>query len=220
MTECTQILAEKWKLMSAKDKAKYKEQQLELSEQYLMELKRYEKDLAIFRRENPDVVIEERKRGRPRKYPLTSPASSSPSSPDSSSSDQSGKRKRGRPRKHPLPVDVQLPVKKRAKIAKSQHGPKSKPTQDDVVLSLMDDNYKDIMYGHFRMLGVNRVKEEEDEAIEKVFALLKRRVGRDGSFFKRVQATGTYVVVPENEARSSELPFHLCLCISVTCAFR
>lgn len=218
MTECTQILAEKWKLMSAKDKAKYKEQQLELSEQYLMELKRYEKDLAIFRRENPDVVIEERKRGRPRKYPLTSPASSSPSSPDSSSSDQSGKRKRGRPRKHPLPVDVQLPVKKRAKIAKSQHGPKSKPTQDDVVLSLMDDYYKDIMYRHFRMLGVNRVKEEEDEAIEKVFALLKRRVGRDGSFFKRVQATGTYVVVPENEARSSKLSFHLC--ISVTCAFR
>jgi hypothetical protein len=140
------------------------------------------------------------------------------SSSSSSSSYQPGKRKRGRPRKHPLPVDVQLPVKKRAKIAKSQHGPKSKPAQDDVVLSLMDDYYKDIMYSHFRMLGVNRVKEEEDEAIEKVFTLLKRRVGRDGSFFKRVQATGTYVVVSENEARSSESSFHFC--ISVTCAFR
>lgn len=203
MIECTQILADKWKQMTADDKAKYKEQQLELNAQYSKELKKYDKDLAIFLRENPDVVIEERKRGRPRKHSLPSPEPSLPSSPDSSV-DTLGKRKRGRPRKHPLPADVSLPAKKKVKTEKSVNAI-MKPAKNDVVLSLMDDYYKDIMCRHFRMLGITRVKEEEDEAIDKVFKILKQRVGREGKFFKRIQTTGTYVVVPEDEARSSEL---------------
>jgi hypothetical protein len=203
MTECTQILADKWKQMAADEKAKYKEQQLGLNAQYSKELKQYEKDLAIFLRKNPDVVIEERKRGRPRKHPLPSPAPSLPSSPDSSV-DQPGKRKRGRPRKHPLPAEVPLPAKKKAKTVQLDSVITSKPTQNDVVLSLMEDYYKDIMWTHFRMLGITRVKEDEDEVIEKILKILKQHVGHEGKYLKRGQTSGTYIVVPENEARSSE----------------
>ena len=200
-TECTKILASKWKQMTVDDKAKYKKQQLELNAQYSMELKSYERDVAVFLRENPDAVIEERKRGRPRKHPLPSPA---PSSPDSSV-DTPGKRKRGRPRKHPLPQDVPLPEKKKAKTEKSVGTVSSKPTQKDVVLSLMEDYYKDIMWKHFRILGTARVKEQEDAAVTKIFKILKQRVGQEGKFLKRDQTTGHYVVVTEIDARASEL---------------
>ncbi|KAL7492282.1 hypothetical protein ACHAWT_001453 [Skeletonema menzelii] len=200
-TECTQILASKWKQMTADDKAKYKEQQLELNAQYSVEMKSYERDVAIFLRENPHAVIEERKRGRPRKHPLPSSAPSSPSSPDSSV-DKHGKRKRGRPRKHPLPQDVPLPEKKKAKTEKSVSSASSKPTQNDVVLSLMEDYYKDIMWKHFRILGISRVKEEEDAAVAKILKKLKQRVGLEGKFLKREQTTGHYVVVTEDDARA------------------
>jgi len=219
-TECTQILASKWKEMSAEDKAKYKAQQLELNAQYSKELETYERDVAIFLRKNPGAVIEERKRGRPRKHPLpTSPAPSSPPSPDSSAEkpvEKPGKRKRGRPRKHPLPQDVPLPEKKKtetekvvpfpekkkAKMEKSISAVYSKPTQNDVVLSLMDDYYKDIMWKYFRKLGIDRVKVEEDAAIDKILTTLKQRVGQKGKYLKRDQTTGHCVVVSENDARA------------------
>lgn len=201
LTECTQILASKWKHMTADDKAKYKQQQIELNAQHLKEMERYERDLAIFLRENPDAVIEERKRGRPRKHPLPSPAPSLPPSPDSSV-DQPGKRKRGRPRKHSLPPDVPFPEKKKAKTEKSASAVISKPTQNDVVLSLMDDFYKDIMWSHFRTLGIARVKEEEDAAIDKILKTFKQRIGHEGKYLKRDQSTGICTVVPENEARA------------------
>jgi len=206
MTECTQILATKWKEMTADSKAKYKARQLELNAQYSKELESYEREVANFLRENPGAVIEERKRGRPRKRPLpTSPAPSSLPSPESSVEkpvETPGKRKRGRPRKHPLPQDVSLPEKKKAKIEKSVSAVCSKPTQNDVVLSLMDDYYKDIMWRYFRILGIDRVKAKEDEAIDKILKTFKQRVGQNGKYLKRDQTTGHCVIVSESDARA------------------
>jgi hypothetical protein len=54
------------------------------------------------------------------------------------------------------------------------------------------------------MLGITRVKEDEDEVIEKILKILKQHVGHEGKYLKRGQTSGTYIVVPENEARSSE----------------
>ena len=209
-TKCTQILAYKWKQMTVSEKAKYKKQHLELNTQYLKEMRAYEDSLASFVRENPNVVIEERKRGRPRKYPLPipSPQSISPSSPDSSV-DQPVKKKRGRPRKNPLQLDVPLPEKKKAKTERITSGPKLMPSQNDVVLSLVDEYYKEIMWKHFRLLGTIRAKDDEDAAIGTILSIFKQRVGRNGKFYKRDQKTGKYSAVTQADARASELYFSL-----------
>merc|ERR1712194_233789 len=54
---------------------------------------------------------------------------------------------------------------------------------NDVVLSLLNEKYKNIMWSHFRKLG--RAHGEEEEFGRKIFLTLKKGLGKGGAFFKK-----------------------------------
>merc|ERR1712194_937353 len=54
---------------------------------------------------------------------------------------------------------------------------------NDVVLSLLNEKYKNIMWSHFRKLG--RAQGEEEEFGRKIFLTLKKGLGKGGAFFKK-----------------------------------
>mmetsp|Transcript_40927 Transcript_40927/g.73781 ORF Transcript_40927/g.73781 Transcript_40927/m.73781 type:complete len:1370 (-) Transcript_40927:68-4177(-) len=148
-----------------------------------------------------DGEPQKKKRGRPRKHPLPTPEAMDEETP-------TPKRKRGRPKKDPLPDNVSAvdtsttkavvvkrdPVELEKLLGKlsgdcSQQTQSSatsnKPGKDDIILSLMDNCYKEIMWRHFNILGKTRDNKRENEICDQVLRLLKQKMGSAGNFYKR-----------------------------------
>ena len=65
--------------------------------------------------------------------------------------------------------------------------PKSKPRESDIILSLRNDEYKEIMFTQFRTMG-KRLDSSENAVLDVVthelFAVFKRIMGKDGRFLR------------------------------------
>ena len=61
------------------------------------------------------------------------------------------------------------------------------PTENDIVLSLLDDRYREEMHKHYNLLGPKRPsdREREEAMAATIFRVFKRRLGRSGRFFKK-----------------------------------
>ena len=57
----------------------------------------------------------------------------------------------------------------------------------DVILSLSDEYYKNIMWKHYRMLGKDADTERKNQVGKQIFFIFQQRTGSTGKFFKRMQ---------------------------------
>ena len=78
---------------------------------------------------------------------------------------------------------------------------KERPSAN-IVLSLNDEFYKDILWRHYRVLGKARDSEREAELATLLFNLFKKELGESGKFFK--QAQGQDVEVDDVLAKQSK----------------
>ncbi|KAL9189626.1 hypothetical protein ACHAXT_009301 [Thalassiosira profunda] len=58
------------------------------------------------------------------------------------------------------------------------------PPTGDVILSLNEEYYREVMWSHYRTLGKARDSERETEFADTIFELLKNRLGKEGKFYK------------------------------------
>ena len=82
----------------------------------------------------------------------------------------------------------------------------AEPSNCDIVLSLHDERYKEVMWRHYRMLGKARDGDREAELASDILALFKRGMAEEGRFLKR-KACGKHVIVGDDVALASK-----CLC--------
>jgi len=80
-----------------------------------------------------------------------------------------------------------------------------KRSSANIILSLNDDYYKEIMWRHYRVLGKVRDSVKEAELASRLFGLFKKEMGSAGRFFK--QDHGVDVEVSEKLAADSEFFF-------------
>jgi hypothetical protein len=78
------------------------------------------------------------------------------------------------------------------------------PSAKDIVLSLHDPTYKEIMWEQFNILGPDRDKERETEVCDEVFILFKQNMRKRGTFFKSVGG-GNIIEVDDAVAREKIL---------------
>ena len=80
-----------------------------------------------------------------------------------------------------------------------------KRSSANIILSLNDDYYKEIMWRHYRVLGKVRDSVKEAELASRLFGLFKKEMGSAGRFFK--QDHGVDVEVSEKLAADSKFFF-------------
>lgn len=81
------------------------------------------------------------------------------------------------------------------------------PKEGDIILSLSDDKYKEVMYKHFNILGKRQSGEtKSDETVAKqISRLFKKRLGRSGGrFFSRIAQSDMFIVVDNEVAIQSK----------------
>ena len=96
---------------------------------------------------------------------------------------------------------------------------KSDPNGEDVVLSLNDTKYKKILYKHYNMLGKKQPgdKVREESFGIQIFQSLKRSLGRNGRFFKKMSHGDLMFEVDDEGALQSKtlsVPFKSMHCSS------
>lgn len=213
ITERTKVIAERWKVMTDEEKQSYKDQQSIAQQKYAKDLKKYKDDLATFQQENPDVDVCPSAKAPKSSNPSaaskkTGSGQPEPRNPALSSlvlgldKTQVPKGKRGRPRKNPQ-TNIDLVAVKEDRPQPISSAPSTRSTgKDDIVLSLNDERYKDIMVKHFNSLGMDRDAEREREVSENVLMIFKQTMGNSGRFFKR--SNGNDLEVDEDVARDSK----------------
>lgn len=95
--------------------------------------------------------------------------------------------------------------------------PKCKPRDGDIILSLKNHEYKEIMFAKFRMMGKRAAVDDKaklDMETYGLFSLFKQDMGKDGRFL-RSDRLGDMWAVEDNEALQSKrfvsLSLQLCL---------
>jgi len=74
--------------------------------------------------------------------------------------------------------------------------------EQNFVLSWYNDEYTDIMHNHFRKIGErrNQTIPVEDSFAKEILATLKKKLGKEGSFFKKSSKSHDLFQVEEGEA--------------------
>ena len=86
---------------------------------------------------------------------------------------------------------------------------KEDPSDEDVILSLNDEKYKEIMWRHYNILGKKQPgdKSREEDVGNQIFISLKKSLGRGGRFFKKMSHGDIVFVVDDVGALQSECLF-------------
>ena len=153
-----------------------------------------------------DTPAPKRKKGRPSYTEVASDIDLTPATP---------KRKRGRTSTKKLSGTTllgELRDNSQVKVTVTQGGvvvspPRSKPfnsKKGDILLSLNNPEYIEIMWDHYNILGNDRDKEKEINACDEAFNQFKQKQRRHGGrFFKSTQKGATFQV-NDITARDSE----------------
>ena len=163
------------------------------------------------------MTPKKRKRGRPRKHP-EQPIPSTPSvvsaSPKAAifevESDPAAIERMLRRVKRGNPMRNSPRVRSRSEPPARQHsGPP--PGDGDVILSLTDPYYKQIMYQHYKLLGTSRDLQREGRVCDEILGVFRKRIGRKGRYFKRPSPAYPPIQVDESAVLKSEPPTAFCL---------
>lgn len=147
--------------------------------------------------------------GSPEKAASTKPAASPPprrKSPPQFPSHLQGGRHPARSAKAIAKTSLSPRRSTRKPTASEDSMNKSKPGDGDVVLSLNHDEYKEIMWRNYNILGRKEPgdKVREEEAGMQIFQSLKKRLGRGGRFFKKMSHGDVVFAVDDETALQSK----------------
>ena len=77
-----------------------------------------------------------------------------------------------------------------------------RPAGEDIILSLHNESYREVMYQQFNFLPKDRDKEKENEVCDGVFHLFKQKMGEGGKFYKSSPGGSTFEVTDEKARQS------------------
>lgn len=154
------------------------------------------------------VTPKKRKRGRPRKkpeQPVTSASSVVSASPKAAILEVES---------DPAAIERMLNRIKREKSTRNSPRVRSRseppapgttrqhigppPGDGDVILSLTDPYYKQILYQHYKLLGTSRDLQHEGRVCDEILGVFRKRIGRKGRYFKRPRSTYPHIQVDES----------------------
>ena len=79
-----------------------------------------------------------------------------------------------------------------------------KPSDGDVVLSLNDKRYKDVMWKKYNALGKKRLWDREEGVAKEIFQYLKKSLGKGGRFWTKMSRSDLLFVVNDDGAFRSK----------------
>lgn len=74
----------------------------------------------------------------------------------------------------------------------------------DIVLSLYDETYRDIMWKQYNILGRKELRAREEAVVNQLFQSMKQSLGRKGRFWKKVTHGDELYMVDDDEAFESK----------------
>ena len=174
-----------------------------------------------------DVTPKKRKRGRPRKnpeQPIPSTSSVVSASPKVAfldvESDPAAIERMLKRIKREKPTRNNPRVRSRSEppapgTTRQHSGPP--PGDGDVILSLTDPYYKQILYQHYKLLGTSRDLQHEGRVCEEILDVFREKIGRKGRYFKRPRPTYPPIQVDESTVLQSKRALNVLLLLSARC---
>ena len=99
-----------------------------------------------------------------------------------------------------------MPLRRSRNTVELSNSVDDNPTENDIVLSLLDDRYREEMHKHYNILGPKRPsdREREEAMAATIFKVFKRRLGRSGRFFKKEHRGIDYFLTDDEGAMHSK----------------
>lgn len=116
------------------------------------------------------------------------------------------------------PLDRSSLEPKTSKSSPKKSSASRKPHDDDVILSLQNSRYKQVMYATFQQMGARKGSEENNILHEKkkvLLALFKKDMGEGARFLKADRHGNNTWVVDDDDAMTSKLYLVIDSCISL-----